>query len=109
MCAVEMKKESLPSITGQGYSIQPHPKHNRLYHIELEEHVIDRFLEEVKDITDEKLEYIPYQRLIVAHTLLLNYWMKISEKRSVHILNDRNSGGFTIGLRNPPRQMLRTM
>ncbi|WP_226580780.1 glutarate dioxygenase GlaH [Halobacillus litoralis] len=97
MCALEVKKEQLSSFTGKGYSIQPHEKHDRLYSIELEEQVIHQFLDEVKDISDEQLEYIPYQRLLVANTLL-----ELTDEVFGHtirrILNDRTSGGFTIGL-----------
>ena len=99
MCAMKMKKESLSTFTGEGYIIRPHTAHERLYQIELEEHVIDRFLEEVQNISDEQLEYIPYQRLIVAHTLVELLDENFGDTIR-HILNDRNSGGFTIGLRD---------
>ncbi|SFJ48808.1 protein CsiD [Halobacillus dabanensis] len=99
MCAMEMKKESLPVFTGEGYRIQPHSDHERLYNIELEAHVIDRFLEEVRNISDEQLEYIPYQRLIVANTLLELLDENFGETIR-HILHDRSSGGFTVGLSN---------
>ncbi|MFC7062387.1 glutarate dioxygenase GlaH [Halobacillus seohaensis] len=98
MCAVEMKKQSLSSFTGEGYEIHPHSKHARLYNIELEEHVIDQFLDEVKNISDEQLEYVPYQRLMVASTLIDLLDEDFGE-RIRYVLNDRNSGGFTVGLR----------
>ncbi|MGI8315933.1 glutarate dioxygenase GlaH [Halobacillus mangrovi] len=98
MSTVEMKKEKLSSIKGKGYKIQPHPEHARLYHIEIEERVIDQFLEEVKEISDEQLEYIPYQRLMTSDTLLRLLDDKFGETLR-HILHDRNSGGFTVGLR----------
>ncbi|MGP4074615.1 glutarate dioxygenase GlaH [Halobacillus sp. K22] len=97
MCAVEMKKASLPSITGEGYAIKPHPEHDRLYHIEFEKQVIDQFLHEVQDISDEQLEYIPYQRFIAANTLL-NLVDEDFGDTIRTILHDRNSGGFTVGL-----------
>ncbi|QHT47735.1 glutarate dioxygenase GlaH [Halobacillus sp. ACCC02827] len=97
MCAVEMKKDSLRTFAGRGYNIAPHPKHQRLYSIQLEEEVVTQFLNEVQDISVEQLEYIPYQRLIVADALM-QLLDEDFQTLVCTMLHDRNSGGFTIGL-----------
>ena len=97
MCAMEMKQAKVQN--GKGYKIYEHIDHQRLYHIELETEVVDQFLEDLNEVSDEQLEYIPYMRLIVADKL-----ETLTDKEFGHtirnILHDRNSGGFTIGLQN---------
>ncbi|MCA0971378.1 carbon starvation induced protein CsiD [Halobacillus litoralis] len=98
MCALQTRKGKLPTISGKGYVMDAHENHDRLYHIELEEQVIDQFLEEVKDVSDEQLEYIPYERLMMANTLLGLVDDQFGQNLRA-VLHDRQSGGFTIGLR----------
>ncbi|MYL30916.1 carbon starvation induced protein CsiD [Halobacillus halophilus] len=97
MCAVDVRKESLPVFSGSGYTIQPHERHERLYTIELDPEAVQKFLEDVKGISDEQLEYIPYQRLLTAQALL-NVLDDDFQTYVTTILNDRRSGGFTAGV-----------
>ncbi|MBM7553345.1 glutarate dioxygenase GlaH [Thalassobacillus pellis] len=99
MCAVELKKGKREYQNGEGFRIYKHAAHNRMYYIELEDDVVNQFLEDLRDVSDEQLEYIPYMRLVVADKLL----QLTSEDfgRMVRdILHDRETGGFTIGLQN---------
>ncbi|MBX0357607.1 glutarate dioxygenase GlaH [Halobacillus sp. Nhm2S1] len=97
MSMVETKKHPEQVWTGHGYRIEPNKEHPRLYKVELEQWVVQQFLADVKDISDEQLEYIPYQRLMVAKALQDLLDESFGETIR-HILHDRLSGGFTVGL-----------
>ncbi|WP_082235719.1 glutarate dioxygenase GlaH [Halobacillus massiliensis] len=97
MCAMDIQKGKLELQTGKGYKVYQHSDHHRLYHIEFDREVIDTFIEDLKDISDEQLEYIPYQRLMMADKLV-----ELAGEEFVYtirnILHDRKTGGFTVGL-----------
>ncbi|GGC99709.1 protein CsiD [Thalassobacillus devorans] len=97
MCAMDLQKGKLELQTGKGYKVEQHPDHHRLYHIEFESDVIDKFVADLKDVSDEQLEYVPYMRLMAADKLV-----ELVGEEFVQtirgILHDRNTGGFTIGL-----------
>ncbi|WP_028784828.1 glutarate dioxygenase GlaH [Thalassobacillus devorans] len=97
MCAMDLQKGKLELQTGKGYKVEQHPKHHRLYHIEFENEVIDKFIEDLKDVSDEQLEYVPYMRLMAADKLV-----ELVGEEFVQtirgILHDRQTGGFTVGL-----------
>lgn len=81
------------------YEVKFHPQTNRLYHIELSKEAIASFLATVEEqnITVERLEYTPYERLIVAAILEEKLGEGFGELlRS--IVHDRDTGGFTLGL-----------
>ncbi|KGX88196.1 glutarate dioxygenase GlaH [Pontibacillus litoralis] len=97
MSIVEVKGGKLVGTKGKGYTIKQHAGHQRMYHIELENEVIDQFLDVLQDVSDEQLEYIPYMRFIVA-AKLLELTDEAFGEAVRNILHDRNTGGFTIGL-----------
>jgi protein CsiD len=56
---------------------------------------VDRFLEETKDLTEQRLSYVPYQRSIAAD-ILKTIFGEAFAQRIRDIINDRESGGFTL-------------
>lgn len=80
-----------------GYRVLPHPHHARLFHIELDNQVVVKFLDAVGHVSSQDLQYVPYLRFILAQELeaLLD-----ADFRNIirAMLKDRRSGGFTIGL-----------
>lgn len=79
------------------YEIMPHPKQKRLYHIQLENSVIEEFLAKTKDVNPQVLEYMPYMRYVIAG-YLNDLTGKTFAQNLNDILNDRESGGYTIGV-----------
>ncbi|KKB38258.1 Carbon starvation induced protein CsiD [Bacillus thermotolerans] len=84
-----------------GYEVKPHPQSDRLYHLELDRQVIRDFFAKIKaeDISVQHLEYTPYARRIVAYYLLQLAGEDLQDVLR-GIIQDRESGGFTIGLRD---------
>ncbi|WP_018150045.1 glutarate dioxygenase GlaH [Leeia oryzae] len=82
---------------GNGYRIVPHPEHHRMYHIELNNQVIDAFFEKTRHINSQNLEYVPYMRFVIAQILesLLDHKFRGLLRG---ILHDRLTGGYTIGV-----------
>jgi protein CsiD len=79
------------------YKIVPHLGHKRLHHIELENKVITDFLESVSDINVQRIEYVPFMRFHLSKKLIDLLGVEFqNEIRG--LLNDRKTGGFTIGL-----------
>ncbi|RXT08760.1 glutarate dioxygenase GlaH [Ammoniphilus sp. CFH 90114] len=80
-----------------GYEIIPHPEHHRLYHIKLDQAVISEFLKSTVDAIPQRLEYTPYARFEMANKMkqLLGEQFQQTIR---DILQDRESGGFTIGV-----------
>lgn len=99
MSILETKKAKFEKKT-ETYEVKAHPQSNRLYHIELSEDAIQGFLNAVKqeNYSVQHLEYTPYARLIVAALLLDKVGAEFSELLR-NIVHDRESGGFTIGLK----------
>lgn len=82
------------------YEVKSHPQTNRLYHIELSKDSLANFLDKVKleGVSVQQLEYTPYARFLVASYLLDQVGEEFGELLK-GIVNDRESGGFTLGLR----------
>lgn len=83
----------------EAYEVKVHPQSDRLYHINLSKSAIRNFIEKVKqsEITVERLEYTPYERHIVS-SYLLDETGEAFQKVICGIVNDRETGGFTLGL-----------
>jgi protein CsiD len=83
--------------TQSGYKVLAHPANKRLYHIELKNSIIQQFLQVYSGTSTQHLEYTPYFRFIMAGKLreLLGEGFLETVRG---ILNDRQSGGFTIGV-----------
>ncbi|MDR5826288.1 glutarate dioxygenase GlaH [Caballeronia sp. LP006] len=84
-------------LAHQLFSVNPHPQHDRLRKIELSEDAIDGFLEAVKHIDVQNLQYVPFMRFILGQELDRalggNFGSTISQ-----LAQDRSSGGFTVGV-----------
>ncbi len=81
------------------YEIQEHPQSKRLFHITFADKVIENFLKKCneKNITVERLEYTPFERHIIA-SFLLDETDDTLGTTLRDIVNDREFGGFTLGL-----------
>ncbi|WP_286230856.1 glutarate dioxygenase GlaH [Neobacillus mesonae] len=81
------------------YEVKAHPQTSRLYHIDLSKDSIAKFLDKVgmEGISVQHLEYTPYARFLVASYLLDQVGEEFGELLR-NIVNDRESGGFTLGL-----------
>jgi len=93
-------EKNRPFIQDQvGYKITTHPEHERLYHIQLEDALVAEFFQATIDAIPQRLQYVPYMRLLMAHKLrALAGEGFVGALRG--IVNDRESGGFTIGVQN---------
>lgn len=79
------------------FEVREHPSHKRLYHINIAEETIHKFLSLVSDVNVQQLEYMPYMRYVIA-----DQFREIVGEEFVQtirgILHDRQSGGFTTGV-----------
>lgn len=80
-----------------GFEIVPHPEHSRLYHIELDNGLLQTFFSSFRDVGTQALEYVPYKRFTLAARLEELFGASLGQAIR-HILHDRQSGGFTIGV-----------
>ncbi|MDN4522985.1 glutarate dioxygenase GlaH [Fictibacillus fluitans] len=94
-------QQTVRSFTGkyENFEVKEHPVHHRLYTIEVDKKVLVTFLEKNKEVTSQRLEYVPYMRLVLADSLQSSIGSEFVQTIRA-ILHDRNSGGFTIGLQS---------
>ncbi|GGP25015.1 glutarate dioxygenase GlaH [Silvimonas amylolytica] len=80
------------------WCVKAHAHHARLYHIEIAPALLQQFMTATADIDPQRLEYVPYMRFILAQKLddLLGHAFRTHLR---DILHDRESGGFTLGMR----------
>lgn len=81
----------------EGYEIVPHPEHKRLYHITLNQQLLKQFFEEVKEHSEQSLQYIPYSRFNLADGMRKIFGQSFMDNIR-GIVHDRETGGFTIGV-----------
>lgn len=79
------------------YNIASHPNHPRLLELQVDQESLRRFLKSVADLTEQRLTYIPYLRLIAADCLQRAVGEDFGECIN-QILRDRRSGGFTLSV-----------
>lgn len=79
------------------YEISEHPDHARLLHINLNKDALAGFLEDVRHVDVQNLEYVPFMRFHLARALENRLGTEFADKL-VAIVKDRNHGGFTLGL-----------
>ncbi|MDS0858221.1 glutarate dioxygenase GlaH [Burkholderia pseudomultivorans] len=79
------------------FDLSPHPHHHRLVHVTADRDALAGFLDDVRDIDVQNLEYVPYMRFHLADLLVkrLGHAFAIA---LVDLVKDRRHGGFTIGL-----------
>ena len=64
----------------EGYEIVPHPEHKRLYHIVLNQQLLKQFFEEVKEHSEQSLQYIPYSRFMTVKRVDLQLGYKVKRQ-----------------------------
>lgn len=79
------------------FSIEQHPVHARLRHIALDPSVIRSFLDDVRDVNVQNLQYVPFMRFILAKKLDDAFGGELGGTIK-GIVADRATGGFTLGV-----------
>ena len=90
--------------TRPGYQIARHPRHSRLYQVVLNVDRLQAFLAAVKQIEVQNLEYVPYMRFVVARELA-NCAGDDFQATVCNIVEDRESGGFTLNAADHAMQL----
>lgn len=83
------------------FEITLNPQSKRLLNIALSKKVVENFLKRIKDegISVQHLEYTPYERQVIASYLDDEIGAEYEFGNMLrNIVNDRETGGFTIGL-----------
>ncbi|MCG5076288.1 glutarate dioxygenase GlaH [Paraburkholderia tagetis] len=80
-----------------GFRVRAHAHHQRLYHIELDEHVLADFFESHRQMSSQHLEYVPTARFVLAKALDERLGAGFRQTLRA-ILHERDNGGFTIGV-----------
>ncbi|BFG77317.1 glutarate dioxygenase GlaH [Paraburkholderia terrae] len=86
-------------VTQSTFSIDRHPHHERLRHITVQRDALRKFFSSVKDIDLQNLEYVPFIRFKVASALVQAVGDGFAEALR-QIVQDRRTGGFTIGVQD---------
>lgn len=79
------------------HEISVHPDHARLLHFSLNKDALAGFLEDVRHIDVQNLEYVPFMRFHLAQALVNRMGDEFATKL-IEIIKDRHHGGFTLGL-----------
>lgn len=94
-------QEAKTGFTGnyETFEVKTHPQSKRLYHLTFSQAAVETFFSNVKEVSPERLEYVPYMRHIVAKEL-----QNVVGPRFVNVIRgilfDRETGGFTIGVQD---------
>lgn len=81
----------------QPFSVSRHADHHRIKHVTGDRDALAGFLQDVRDIDVQNLEYVPFMRYRLAD-LLVNRLGDEFARTLVDLVKDRRHGGFTIGL-----------
>jgi len=95
--ATETKVEMKYLTKQPGYEIMPHPQHKRMYHIQLDNQLLQQFFAGCKDVSEQVLQYTPYARQVLAYQFRELFGQSFMQNIR-DILHDRETGGFTIGV-----------
>lgn len=79
------------------YTISAHPNHSRLLHLSLNADALAAFLNDVRHVDVQNLEYVPFMRFHLARALVTHMGSDFADTL-VGIVKDRQHGGFTLGL-----------
>jgi CsiD len=85
------------AVTPETFTVEPHPTNGRLRHLVLDSHVLAAFFEEIAHVDVQNLEYVPFMRFSLANSLLRLLGDDFA-KTVRHVVRDRASGGFTMGV-----------
>jgi protein CsiD len=97
MKAVTEKKQMRFIQKQAGFDIQPHPRHKRLCHIVLQNDLLQQFFQEFVSEGSQSLQYVPFKRYVMAGKLRELFGPTFVEAVR-GILQERETGGFTIGV-----------
>ncbi|MFX1677139.1 glutarate dioxygenase GlaH [Paraburkholderia sp. A2WS-5] len=92
-----MLADSLATSHPSSFRLSPHPHHHRIIHVSAERDALEQFLEDVREIDIQNLEYVPFMRYHLTD-LLIKRLGNAFARTLVDLVKDRNHGGFTIGL-----------
>jgi protein CsiD len=79
------------------HEVRQHPDHARLLHITADAAALHAFLDDVRQIDVQNLEYVPFMRFHVARALVERLGVRFAQD-ILRLVRDRKHGGFTFGL-----------
>jgi protein CsiD len=86
-----------PSVGQHPFLVAAHPEHSRIRAIAVDPEAVRSFLKRCGEETIQSLTYVPFSRLVLAQHLadiMGNDFVCLLR----NTLNDRNTGGFTVGV-----------
>jgi protein CsiD len=95
--AILNNDELVPREARPTFSVEPHPYHPRLRHLVMDPEILQEFLSCTQDVEVQNLEYVPFQRYMLAERLESCAGPVFSETLR-RLVSDRATGGFTLGL-----------
>jgi glutarate dioxygenase len=84
------------------FSMSSRADHHRIMHIRLNDETLARFVEDVKDIDVQNLQYVPFMRFHLADRLVHHFGEPFADTL-VSLTSDRAHGGFTVGMQELTR------
>jgi glutarate dioxygenase len=79
------------------FSVSAHPGHHRILHVTVDREVLGRFLDDVRHIDVQNLEYVPFMRFHLAEILVRHAGREFAATLT-ETLKNRKHGGVTLGL-----------
>lgn len=79
------------------FRLSAHPDHHRLVHVTVGQDALLRFLDDVRKVDVQNLEYVPFMRYELASALARHLGEDFATTIN-RIVKDRRHGGFTVGL-----------
>lgn len=79
------------------FEVNVHPKQDRLYEVNINRTLLEQFFKEVSEIDVQRLNYVAFERFYAAN-VLTNLVGDEFRNQLIGILNDRQTGGFTLSV-----------
>ncbi|BDB29119.1 carbon starvation induced protein CsiD (plasmid) [Cupriavidus sp. P-10] len=79
------------------FQLSAHPDHHRILHVTVGRQALLGFLQDVRKVDVQNLEYVPFMRYKLASTLAKHVGEDFATTIN-DIVKDRQHGGFTVGL-----------
>jgi len=79
------------------FRLTDHPEHHRILQVQVDPGALAGFVDEVRQIDIQNLEYVPFMRYKLADVLARHVGEDFASTL-VGLLKDRRHGGFTVGL-----------
>ncbi len=87
----------LASSEASRFHLTAHPDHHRILHVHIDRDALQGFLDDVRGIDVQNLEYVPFMRYELASALARHVGEDFATVVNA-IVKDRNHGGLTTGL-----------